>query len=124
MRRAASVAGCGILITLAAFTFDAAPLFVPGVAFTLLGTLTPLWVWSSARSATVERRLLADRVIEGEPVEAMIEVRRGPGLPGGEVLDALAGTPVSISRPLSLIAGTFKADVRVRTVQPSRAAPV
>ena len=114
MRRAASVAGCGILITLAAFTFDAAPLFVPGVAFTLLGTLTPLWVWASARSATVERRLLADRVIEGEPVEAMIEVRRGPlGLPGGEVLDPLAGTPVSLSRPLSLIAGAFKADVRV-----------
>ena len=36
----------------------------------------------------------------------MIEVRRGPlGLPGGEVLDPLAGTPVSLSRPLSLIAG-------------------
>ncbi|MGZ4224619.1 MAG: DUF58 domain-containing protein [Solirubrobacteraceae bacterium] len=114
MRRAAAVAACGIVLTLAAFTFDAAPLFVPGVAFTLLGTLTPLWVWGSARSATVERRLLAERVVEGEPVEAMIEVRRGPlGLPGGEVLDPLAGTPVSLSRPLSLVAGRFKADVRV-----------
>ncbi len=114
MRRAATVALCGILLTLAAFTFDAAPLFVPGVAFTLLGTLTPLWVWGSARGATVQRRLLTERVIEGEPVEAMIEVRRGPlGLPGGEVIDPLAGTPVSLSRPLSLIAGGFKADVRV-----------
>ena len=114
MRRAAAVAVCGIVLTLAAFTFDAAPLFVPGVAFTLLGVLTPLWVWGSARSATVQRRLLADRVVEGEPVEATIEVRRGPlGLPGGEVLDPLAGTPVSLSRPLSLIAGGSKADVRV-----------
>ena len=112
--RAAAVALCGIALTLAAFMFDAAPLFVPGVAFTLLGALTPMWVWGSARGATVERHLLEDRVIEGEPVEAMIEVRRGPlGLPGGEVLDPLAGTPVSLSRPLSLIAGGSKADVRV-----------
>jgi uncharacterized protein (DUF58 family) len=101
-------------LTLAAFTFDAAPLFVCGVAFTLLGAVAPLWVWGSARGATVRRRLLEDRVVEGEPVEAMIEVRRGPlGLPGGEVLDPLAGTPVSLSRPLSLVAGGSKADVRV-----------
>ena len=44
----------------------------------------------------------------------MIEVRRGPlGLPGGEVIDPLAGTPVSLSRPLSLVVGGSKADVRV-----------
>ena len=48
MRRAAAVALCGIVLTLAALTFNAAPLFVPGVAFTLLGTVTPLWVWASA----------------------------------------------------------------------------
>jgi uncharacterized protein (DUF58 family) len=114
VRRWLAVALCGVALTLAAFTFDAAPLFVPGVAFTLVGAVTPLWVWASARGATVRRRLLEDRVVEGEPVEAMIEVRRGPlGLPGGEVLDPLAGTPVSLSRPLSLIAGGSKADVRV-----------
>src|SRR2546430_16985745 len=43
----------------------------------------------------------------------MIEVRRGRlGLPGGEVLDPLAGTPVSLSRPLSLVAGGAKAEAR------------
>ncbi|HUO70312.1 MAG TPA: DUF58 domain-containing protein [Solirubrobacteraceae bacterium] len=121
MRRAAAVALAGVLLTLAAFTFDAASLFVPGVAFILLGTVTPLWVWASAQSATVQRRLLAERVIEGEPVEAMIEVRRGPlGLPGGEVLDPLAGTPVSLSRPLSIITGGAKADVRVVARFPRR----
>ncbi len=114
MRRAAAVALCGVALTLAAFAFDAAPLFVTGVAFTLLGAVTPMWVWASARNATVQRRLLEDRVIEGEPVEAMIAVRRGPlGLPGGEVLDPLAGTPVALSRPLSLLAGGSKADIRV-----------
>jgi uncharacterized protein (DUF58 family) len=114
MRRAAGVALSGVALTLAAFTFDAAPLFVPGVAFVLLGALTPVWVWASARSASVTRRLLEDRVMEGEPVEAMIEVRRGPlGLPGGEVLDPLAGTPVALSQPLSLVVGGPRADVRV-----------
>ena len=121
MRRAVAVALSGALLTLAAFTFDAAPLFVPGVAFMLVGLLTPAWVWTSASSAGVERRLLADRVTEGEPVEAMIEVRRGPlGLPGGEVLDPLAGTPVSLSRPLSLLDGGSKADVRVVARFPRR----
>lgn len=104
----------GIVLTLAAFTFDAAPLFVPGAAFTLLGVVTPLWVWASARGADVQRQLVAERVIEGEPVEAMIEVRRGwLGLPGGEVLDPLAGAPVSLSQPLSLVAGGSRAEVRV-----------
>jgi len=103
-----------MVLTLAAFTFDAAPLFVPGAAFTLLGLLTPLWVWASARGADVRRRLVAERVVEGEPVEAMIEVRRGwLGLPGGEVLDPLAGAPVSLSRPLSLLAGGSRAEVRI-----------
>lgn len=114
MGRAAGVALAGVALTLAAFTFDAAPLFVPGVAFTLLGVLTPLWVWASARGADVRRRLVAERVIEGEPVEAIIEVRRGRlGLPGGEVLDPLAGEPVSLRQPLALVAGGSRTQVRV-----------
>jgi uncharacterized protein (DUF58 family) len=114
MRRAAGAALGGVVLTLAAFMFDAAPLFVPGVAFILLGALTSLWVWACARGATVERRLVAERVLEDQPVEAMIEVHRGPlGLPGGEVLDPLAGAPVSLSRPLSLLSGRATAEVRV-----------
>jgi uncharacterized protein (DUF58 family) len=112
--RAAGVAAAGLLLTLAAFTFNIAPLFVAGFAFLLIGLAAPAWVSASAHSARVTRRLLTDRVLEGEPVEAMIEVRRGRlGLPGGEVLDPLAGTPVSLSRPLSLTAGGAKAEVRV-----------
>ena len=33
MKRAAQVALCGVVLTLAAFVFDASPLFVPGIAF-------------------------------------------------------------------------------------------
>src|SRR5438874_991110 len=99
IRRAAAVALCGLLLTLAAFTFDAAPLFVAGLGFLLLGVLTPLWVWVGARGVTVRRRLVADRVLEGEPLEAIVEVATGPlGLPGGEVHEPLAPGPISLSR--------------------------
>ncbi len=120
-RRGIGVAAVGVILTLLAFTFDAAPLFVPGVAFALIGTLVPAWVYLCAASAHVQRRLLADRAIEGEPVEAMIEVTRGPlGLPGGEVRDPLAGMPVSVGRPLALITGAPKAEVRVVARFPRR----
>ncbi len=115
------VAAVGVILTLLAFTFDAAPLFVPGVAFALIGALVPAWIYLAATNAHVQRRLLADRAVEGEPVEAMIEITRGPlGLPGGEVRDPLAGMPVAVGRPLAIITGAAKAEVRVVARFPRR----
>jgi uncharacterized protein (DUF58 family) len=72
--------------------FATAPLFVPGVAFALLGLLAPGWVWLSGRGATVEREMEQERVVEGEPLEATIELRAGVlRPPGGEVSEPLAG---------------------------------
>jgi uncharacterized protein (DUF58 family) len=120
-RRGIGVALAGVLLTLVAFTFDAAPLFVPGVAFALIGIAVPAWVWLSAEGAHVSRRLPVERAVEGEPVEAMIEVTRGPlGLPGGEVLDPLAGIPVEVGRPLALLTGGPHAEVRVVARFPRR----
>jgi uncharacterized protein (DUF58 family) len=114
MTRAAWVVLAGAALTLAALLFDAAPLFVPGVAFALLGAGTPAWVWAAARGARVERLLAVDRVVEDEPVEAILKVRRGPlGLPGGEVLDPLTGAPISVSGPPALIAGSAEVQIRV-----------
>ncbi len=87
----------GAALIVAALAFDAAPLFVPGVAFTLLGAAAPVWVWFSARALSVERRINADRVIEGEPFEAMVKVRtRGPRLAGVELRDSLSASPVRL----------------------------
>jgi len=102
------------MLTFVALLFGAAPLLIPGIAFALLGTLTPLWVIAGARGARVRRELHAERVIEGEPVEATIEVRRGRwGLPGGAILDPLAGAPVSLRRPPSPAAAGARAEVRI-----------
>jgi uncharacterized protein (DUF58 family) len=114
MSRTAWVAVGGLTLLLFALLFDAGPLFVPGVAFAFLGMATPAWIWIAARGARVDRELHADRVVEEEPLEATIEVSRGRwGLPGGELHDPLAGTPVSLRGWLSPISGDRTANVRV-----------
>jgi uncharacterized protein (DUF58 family) len=98
VRRAVGVALAGVALILAALTFDASVLFVPGVAFALLGVVVPPWIGLAARGASVSRTLEGDRVIEGQPLEALIEVRRGPlGLPGGEVLDPVASAGMRVA---------------------------
>jgi uncharacterized protein (DUF58 family) len=109
------------LLTLVAFIFDAAPLFVPGLAFTAVGLLAPLWVWVAARGAHAERVVSAERVVEDHPLEARIEVRRGPlGLPGAEVVDPFTGSRLELAGPLSPIHGGRSASVRVVARFPRR----
>lgn len=121
MRRAAAVALAGSLLTAVAFTFDSSPLFVPGAAFLLIGVLVPVWVSLSARGTSLARRLHADRVVEHEPLEATIEVRRGIfGLPSAELDDPLVGEPVALGRALSLTGGGRSATVHVVARFPRR----
>ncbi len=121
MRRAAAVVVAGLALILVALLFDAAPLFVPGVAVILLGAVAPVWVALAAQGATIERTLESGRVVEDEPIEATIEVRRGPwGLPGATVLDPLAGEPVSIRSPMSIVSGASSASVRIVASFPRR----
>jgi uncharacterized protein (DUF58 family) len=113
-RRATAVAIAGCLLLLVAFGFDAAPLFGPAVAFTAIGVFAPAWVWVSARGAQAHRQLNAERVVEEQPLEATIEVRRGwLGLPGAEVIDPFTGSRVELAGPLSPIVGARAASVRV-----------
>ncbi|HEY1567250.1 MAG TPA: DUF58 domain-containing protein [Solirubrobacteraceae bacterium] len=113
-KRAAVVAACGVVLCLVSFIFDAAPLFVPAVGLIVLGAGTPAWVWLAARGAATERRLPAERVIEDEPVEAEIEVRRGLlGLPGAEVVDPFTGSRFELTSELSAMRGDRTTRVRV-----------
>lgn len=121
MRRAAAVGIAGLALILVALLFDAAPLFVPGVALVVLAVAGPAWVQLAAGAASIERHLESERVVEDEPIEATIEVRRGHwGLPGAAVLDPLAGQPVAIHAPMSLISGGRSASVRIVACFPRR----
>jgi uncharacterized protein (DUF58 family) len=113
-KRAAVVAACGVVLCLVSFIFDAAPLFVPAVGLLVLGVGTPAWVWLAARGAATQRQLPAERVIEEEPVEATIEVRRGRlGLPGAEVVDPFTGSRFELTGELSPLRGDRTTSVRV-----------
>jgi uncharacterized protein (DUF58 family) len=94
-RRAAGVALSGAGLIVLALAFDSALLFVPGAAFALLGIGAWTWVRLVAGTASVDRVLHTERVVEDDPFEATLEVRGGPlGVAGIEVLDPLAGQPL------------------------------
>lgn len=87
----------GVALILVALTFDAAPLLVPAVSLIALGAIIPGWIRLAARGASVTRRLHGERAIEDQPLEATIEIRKGPlGLPGGEVLDEFVGATMTL----------------------------
>jgi uncharacterized protein (DUF58 family) len=111
MRRAAAIALAGLGLTLTALLFDAAPLFVPGIAFALVGVLAPAWVVLASRKATVVRTLEDRRVIEGDPIEATLRVSSGLlRLPVAEVCEPLAAGPVPL--PPRTRAGTVRIVIR------------
>lgn len=103
---AVRVALLGLALTLAGGIFDAEALYAPGLALLLLALLVPAWVHLAARRAGVVRTVEARRVLEGEPVEALIDVSMGAGLPspGGLIRDPLvpAGLPLP---PLRFVPG-------------------
>jgi uncharacterized protein (DUF58 family) len=112
--RAAGILVAGALLVVVAFAFDTSGLFVPGVAFLVVGVLVPPWIWLASRSTSVSRDVELDRVLEDQPLEARIEVRGGPlGVPGGEILDPLAGGPISLTSVLFAPRHGRTADVRV-----------
>ena len=79
----------------------------------------------AAKGAATQRQLPAERVIEDEPVDATIEVRRGRlGLPGAEVVDPFTGSRFELSGELSPVKGDRTTNVRVQlAVRPPRPAP-
>ena len=116
-RRAIAVALSGCALVLIAFVFDAAPLFVPGVALLLIGLLAPASVWACARGSDAQRQLSAERIVEEEPLEASIEVSRGrlAGWGRFEVIDPFTSSRLDLAGPLSPLRGDRQASVRVVT---------
>jgi uncharacterized protein (DUF58 family) len=82
-----------------ALSLGPAPLFVLGVGLLLVGAAAPAWTWLSGSGASASRYLSTGRVVEGQPLEATLELRGGLlGLPTGEISDPLARERVRIPR--------------------------
>ncbi len=120
-KRALWVVAAGLGLLLISLMFDAAPLFVPAVALTLIGIAAPTWVWFSARGAQALRHLQAERVVEDQLLATTIEVRRSPlGLPGAEVVDPFTGSRLRLGGRRSPFRGRRVAYVRVMARFPRR----
>lgn len=87
----------GAALLLVAGIFDAEPLYVPAIAFAVLGAGCLAWVASGARGLRVGRTLVAPRVVEDDPlpVEILLETSR-VGLPTCTVIDPLLDEPVVV----------------------------
>jgi len=93
--RAGAIVAAGVGLTVVARLFDALPLYVPGVAFLLIGVAAPAWTGLAARGANVQRRLNVRRITEDEPFEFELRVRRGRTPPlAGAVLEPLVAEPI------------------------------
>lgn len=114
MSRPAGIVLAGALLIVVAFAFDASELFVPGVAFVVVGVAVPPWILVASRSTSVTRCFDVEQALEEQPIEARIEVRGGPlGVPGGEILDPLAGGSIALEGFLFAPRGGRTAEIRV-----------
>jgi uncharacterized protein (DUF58 family) len=90
VRPAATTAILGLLLTLIAATFDAEPLYVPGIGFILLAGGVTAWVALSARGVRVRRAVASRRAIEEQPVAIELVVSGGRlPVPSGLIEDDL-----------------------------------
>jgi uncharacterized protein (DUF58 family) len=98
MRPAAATALLGLLLTLTAATFDAEPLYVPGVALIVLAGAAALWVALAARGVRVARTVSTRRALEEQPVIIDLVVSSGRlPLPSGMIEDELLPAPAPMA---------------------------
>jgi uncharacterized protein (DUF58 family) len=98
VRPAATTAVLGLLLTLVAATFDAEPLYVPGIAFILLAGAAAGWVALAARGVRVRRTVASRRTLEEQPVEIALVVAGGRlPVPTGLIEDDLLPAPATMA---------------------------
>ncbi len=108
MRPAAATALLGFLLTLTAATFDAEPLYVPGVGLLVLAGVAALWVALSARGVRVHRTVATRRTIEEQPVVIDLVVSGGRlPLPSGYIEDDL------LPGPAPMVSGRRRTEIHI-----------
>jgi uncharacterized protein (DUF58 family) len=98
VRPAATTALLGLLLILVAATFDAEPLYVPGIAFIVLAGVAAAWVQIGASGVRVRRTVASRRTIEEQPVSIELVVSSGRlPVPSGLIEDDLLPAPAKMS---------------------------
>jgi uncharacterized protein (DUF58 family) len=121
--RALRAALFGVLLCIGGGAFDLPSLYVPGVAFILLGLGSISWVWLAARGAQVIREHGPATVQEEERYPLRLRVKRGVlPPPAGELIEPLLGRPLPATDPRSRL---VRVNVRFerrgrRVIEPAR----
>lgn len=98
MRPALATGLLGLALVVAALLFDAEPLWVAGVAVLAVALGSVAWVVLASGGVVVRRSLGATRVVEGEPLSIVLEVRSGLlALPTAQIHDALLAHPAALA---------------------------
>lgn len=99
MRRAAGCAALGIALLLTAATFAMRSLYIPGIAFVILGVGCAVWVTLAAAGARLEREPGPATIEEEAPWPMRIVVSGGliPP-PAGEVVEPLLARPLPLAK--------------------------
>ncbi len=88
----------GVLLCLAAATFDSPSLYVPGVGLVAIAVVATAWVLMATSGAAIKRRAGPNTVTEEEPYPLRVEMLSGiVPPPGGELIEPLLGWPVPIA---------------------------
>jgi uncharacterized protein (DUF58 family) len=123
MRPAAVTALLGLILALTAATFDAEPLYVPGLAFVILAVGAVTWVHVGSRRLRIERTVSARRAREDDTVRIDVRVRTNSALPAGLIDDPLLPAPAVIGAGRRVahvvIDARFARRGRKRLVEPS-----
>jgi uncharacterized protein (DUF58 family) len=102
MTRVAGIALLGLGLAVAAGALDVEPLWVPGLGLLAVAGACEAWLRLAARGAAVRRALAANRVLEEEPLEVVLDVVLGTSVPrpSGVIREPLvpAGLPLRTGR--------------------------
>lgn len=97
-----SLAGLAATLLLSAAAFDAPSLFVTGGALAAIALALPAWVALAGTGVRVRRGELPDRLVEGEPVALVYEIRAGLVPMRSRLHDPALDAPMELSAALPL----------------------
>lgn len=95
-RRAAGAGALGLGLLAAGLILGIAALLVPAIGLIGLTILGGAWVWTSARTTTLERARGAARIVEGDEYPLRISIGRRIPIAGGELTDPVLERPVPV----------------------------
>ncbi len=111
----------GVAVALLGLIVGVRPAFVCGLLLLSAGFIAAIWARVGVKGLNAQRRLVTRRVVEGELMEAVIELRGRHGrLMGAQVADEFSGALLSVGDRGWVVCRDGHRELRVVTAAPRR----